>query len=68
MSKVPRLGKLHGCPPKWWHQAEPASVTPESFQPAPPPSREADEASRFNKLADIALHERRLRKRKTHAA
>lgn len=68
MAKTPRLGKLYSHPPKWWHQAEPAALTPESFQPIPEPSEDNDDETRFKRLADIALQEKGPRKRNKQAA
>jgi hypothetical protein len=68
MAKAPRLGKLYGHPPKWWHQAEPTAVTPEAFRPAPDPSPDTENESRFKKLAEIVLQEAHRGKRSKQAA
>ena len=60
MAKLPSLGNLHRSFPNWWHQAEPAAVAPENFQPKPEPTSEQQDESRFEKLAEIALHESRV--------
>jgi hypothetical protein len=56
MAKAPRLGKLHRYFPNWWHPAEPKALSMESFQPRPEPSADQQHKSRFEKLAEIALH------------
>jgi hypothetical protein len=56
MAKAPRLGNLHRYFPKWWHKAEPRTVGLENFQPKPDPSMVQQDESRFEKLAEIALH------------
>ncbi len=57
MAKAPRLGNLHRYFPKWWYKAEPRTVGLENFQPKPEPSSVQQDESRFEKLAEIALHE-----------
>ena len=68
MAKVPRLGNLHRYFPKWWHQAEPQTVALENFQPKPEPSSDLQHQSRFEKLADIALHGAHSRDKNTKQA
>ena len=63
MRKLPKLGKLYSHFPKWWTQAEPASTTPESFRPVPELSKDKEDETRFKKLAEIALHEHRGRRK-----
>jgi hypothetical protein len=68
ITKAPKLGKLYRHLPRWWHQAEPRSLAPESFHPAPEPSKEKREESRLNKLAEISLHTQVRSKRHKKAA
>ena len=67
MAKTPSLGKLYRYCPRWWHQAEPQSLTLESFWPEPEPSTDQQKESRFKKLAEIALHGRRKKAEKQAA-
>ncbi|MBV8891648.1 MAG: hypothetical protein JO266_06705 [Acidobacteria bacterium] len=62
--KTPSLGKLYKHRPKWWHQAQPRAVTPESFWPAPDASPRTRDKSRFEKLAQIAIDLAKSGKRK----
>jgi hypothetical protein len=57
MAKAPRLGNLRRYFPRWWHLAEPETVSLENFQPKPDPSCDEQEELRFKQFAKIALHE-----------
>jgi hypothetical protein len=68
MRKTPKLGALHRYFPNWWHHVEPKAVALENFQPRPEPSSDQQDNSRFQKLADIALHRPCRKKTEEQAA